>query len=74
MDALDKKLNEVYAGWVVRKDLLHRIKKGTNVPSFVLEFLLAKYCASDHPDEIEAGIQAVFETLEKNYVRPGEAE
>ena len=73
MDELDKKLNEVYPGRVVRKDLLHRIKKGTNVPSFVLEFLLAKYCASDDPDEIEAGIQAVFETLEKNYVRPDEA-
>ena len=73
MDNLDKKLNDVYPGRVVRKDLLHRIKKGTNVPSFVLEFLLAKYCASDDPDEIEAGIQAVFETLEKNYVRPDEA-
>jgi len=73
MDELDKKLNEVYPGRVVRKDLLHRIKKGTNVPSFVLEFLLARYCASDDPDEIEAGIQAVFETLSKNYVRPDEA-
>jgi len=73
MDYLDRKLNEAYAGRVVRKDLLHRIKKGTNVPSFVLEFLLAKYCASDDPDEVEAGIQAVFETLEKNYVRPDES-
>ncbi len=73
MDDLDRKLNEVYRGRVVRKDLLHRIKKGTNVPSFVLEFLLARYCASDDPDEIEAGIQAVFETLEKNYVRPDES-
>ena len=73
MDALDKKLNETYAGKVVRKDLLHRIKKGTNVPSFVLEFLLARYCASDDPDEVEAGIQAVFETLERNYVRPDES-
>ncbi len=73
MDELDRKLNEVYPGRVVRKDLLHRIKKGTNVPSFVLEFLLARYCASDDPDEIEAGIQAVFETLEKNYVRPDES-
>jgi hypothetical protein len=42
MDALDSKLNEVYAGKVVRKDLLHQIKKGTNVPSFVLEFLLTR--------------------------------
>jgi len=73
MDGLDRKLNEAYAGRVVRKDLLHRIKKGTNIPSFVLEFLLAKYCASDDPDEVEAGIQAAFETLEKNYVRPDES-
>jgi ATP-dependent Lon protease len=73
MDALDKKLNAVYPGRVVRKDLLHRIKKGTNVPAFVLEFLLARYCASDDPDEVETGILAVFETLEKNYVRPDES-
>ena len=73
MDALDKKLNEAFSGRVVRKDLLHRIKKATNVPSFVLEFLLARYCASDDADEIQSGIEAVFETLEKNYVRPDEA-
>lgn len=72
MDTLDQKLNAQYAGRVVRKDLLHRIKKGTNVPSFVLEFLLARYCASDDIEEIEAGIHAVLETLEKNYVRPDE--
>lgn len=73
MDALDKKLNEVYPGKVVRKDLVHQIKKAANVPSFVLEFLLAKYCASDDPDEIEAGQKAVLEVVEKNYVRPDEA-
>lgn len=73
MDNLDIKLNETYGGRVVRKDLLHQIKKGTNVPSFVLEFLLAKYCASDDQSEIEAGKAAVFETIEKNYVRPDEA-
>lgn len=73
MTDLDDKLNEFYAGRVVRKDLLHSVKKGTNVPSFVLEFLLAKYCASDEPDEIEAGKQAVIETLEQNFVRPDEA-
>lgn len=73
MDTLDKKLNEIFPGCVVRKDLLHQIKKGTNVPSFVLEFLLAKFCATDDPDEIKAGIAAVIETLQKNYVRPDEA-
>lgn len=73
MDALDERLNKAFAGCVVRKDLLHQIKKGTNVPSFVLEFLLAKYCATDDPDEIQAGISAVLETIQKNYVRPDES-
>src|SRR5919205_270779 len=73
MDSLDTKLNEVYEGKLVRKDLLHRIKKGTNVPTFVLEFLLARYCASDNPAEIQAGMEAVLATLQDNYVRPDEA-
>ena len=73
MDALDQRLNNVFAGRVVRKDLLHRIKKGTNIPTFVLEFLLARYCASDDPAEIQAGMEAVLATLQDNYVRPDEA-
>jgi len=73
MDKLDQKLNDIFEGKVVRKDLLHRIKKGTNVPTFVLEFLLAKYCASDDPVEIDAGMEAVLATLQDNYVRPDEA-
>lgn len=73
MDALDKKLISIFDGRVVRKDLLHRIKKGTNVPTFVLEFLLARYCASDDPAEIQAGMEAVLATLQDNYVRPDEA-
>ena len=73
MDDLDRKLNENFDGKVVRKDLLHRIKKGTNVPTFVLEFLLARYCASNEPAEIQAGMEAVLATLDENYVRPDEA-
>ena len=42
MDELDQQLTSKFDGKVVRKDLLHRIKKGTNVPTFVLEFLLAR--------------------------------
>lgn len=72
-DVLDQKLNEIFDGKVVRKDLLHRIKKGTNVPTFVLEFLLARYCASDDQAEIAAGMDAVLGTLQDNYVRPDEA-
>jgi ATP-dependent Lon protease len=73
MDALDQKLNAAFDGKVVRKDLLHRIKKGTNVPTFVLEFLLAKYCASNDDAEIDAGMDAVLATLHESYVRPDEA-
>jgi len=73
LDDLDRKLNEVFGGKVVRKDLLHRIKRGTNVPTFVLEFLLARYCASDDPAEIQAGMEAVLSTLHENYVRPDES-
>lgn len=72
-DVLDQKLIKAFEGKVVRKDLLHRIKKGTNVPTFVLEFLLARYCASDDPTEIAAGMDAVLATLQDNYVRPDEA-
>lgn len=73
MDQLDQKLNDVFDGKVLRKDLLHRIKKGTNVPTFVLEFLLARFCASNDQQEIQAGMEAVLSTLQENYVRPDEA-
>jgi ATP-dependent Lon protease len=73
MTSLNDKLNTHLDGKVVRKDLVQRVKKGTNVPTFVLEFLLARYCASDDPAEIKAGLDAVLSTLSENYVRPDEA-
>ncbi len=73
MTPLSEKLNAVFTGRVVRKDLVQRVKKGTNVPTFVLEFLLARYCATDDADEIEAGLQAVQETLQGTFVRPNES-
>lgn len=73
MDRLDEQLLGVFEGKAVRKDLLHRIKKGTNVPTFVLEFLLARYCASEDPKEIQEGLEAVLATLQDNYVRPDES-
>lgn len=73
MNDLSKKLLSVFEGRVVRKDLVHRIKKGTNVPTFVLEFLLARYCASDDEAEIQQGLDAVLGTIQENYVRPDES-
>lgn len=72
-DDLDKKVTGVFAGKVVRKDLLHQIKGGENVPSYVLEYLLGKYCASDNDEEIRIGVDAVKETLSSNYFRHDEA-
>src|SRR5437870_4259533 len=72
-DPLDRLLTTVYAGKVVRKDLLHQIKGGENVPSYVLEYLLGRYCASDDPEEIRLGIEAVKNTLRENYFRHDEA-
>jgi ATP-dependent Lon protease len=72
-DALDDKLNDVFEGRCVRKDLVQQLKKGTNIPTFVLEFLLARFCASDDPDEIAEGKQAVTDTIQRQYVRPNES-
>lgn len=72
-DALDTKVNVAYPGKTVRKDLVQRIKKGTNVPTFVLEFLLARFCATDDEEEINDGLQAVVQTLQEHYVRADES-
>src|SRR5215510_2441316 len=72
-DALDLKVVDVFAGKVVRKDLVRKIKVGANVPVFVLEYLLGKYCATDDPAAIEAGLRVVNSTLADNFVRPDEA-
>jgi len=72
-DFLDDKANRVFAGRVVRKDLVRRVKVGANVPAFVLEYLLGKYCASADPLAIEMGMQVVTDTLRDNYIRPDEA-
>ncbi len=71
---LNEKLNEVYAGLVVRKDLTKSIKDGANVPIYVLEYLLGMYCATDNEEQIQEGVQKVKDILAKNYVRPDEAE
>src|SRR5262245_60903437 len=73
MRDLDKKANEVFGGRVVRKDLVRKVKVGANVPVYVLEYLLGKYCATDDPLAIEAGLRLVNSTLAENFVRPDEA-
>jgi ATP-dependent Lon protease len=74
MEDLDRKLNDVFPGRVVRKDLTKRIREGANVPIYVLEYLLGMYCATDDEETIESGVQRVKKILSENYVRPDEAE
>src|ERR1044072_6828404 len=71
-DALDDKLNRVFGGKVVRKDLVRKIKVGANVPVFVLEYLLGKYCATDDHAAIDAGMRVVNNTLAENFIRSEE--
>ena len=72
-DSLDLKLADAFAGRVVRKDLVRKIKVGANVPVFVLEYLLGKYCATDDAAAIEAGLRVVNNTLAENFIRSEEA-
>ncbi len=72
-DPLDDQVNRAFAGKVVRKDLVRKIKSGANVPVFVLEYLLGKYCASSDEMAIQMGLQVVKDILANNYIRPDEA-
>ena len=73
MDALDKKLNDVFTGYVVRKDLVKLVKGNAAVPSYVLEYLLGQNCATDDEGQIEAGMERVRSILAKHYVQRAEA-
>lgn len=73
MSELDQKATSVFAGKVVRKDLVRKVKVGAHVPVFVLEYLLGKYCATDDPVAISVGLKIVNSTLAENFVRPDES-
>lgn len=72
-DELDLKLTDAFDGRVVRKDLVRKIKVGANVPVFVLEYLLGKYCATDDEAAIEAGLRVVNNTLAESFIRAEES-
>lgn len=74
MDSLDRKIVETFPGKIVRKDLTALMKRGANVPTFVLEYLLGMYCSTDDADAIEAGLTKIRKILSENYVRPDESE
>jgi ATP-dependent Lon protease len=71
---LDRKINEHFAGAVVRKDLVKAVKGNAIVPSYVLEYLLGQYAASDDEATIQAGIETVRNILAQHYVNRNESE
>ena len=72
--ALDQKINDVFGGAVVRKDLVKAVKGNAIVPSFVLEYLLGQYAASDDEATIQSGIESVRKILTDHYVHRNQAE
>lgn len=74
MTEFDEKVLGLFPGKVVRKDLTSLMKKGANVPTYVLEYLLGMYCATDDEDAIEIGLGKIKRILSENYVRPDQSE
>lgn len=73
MNLLDQKINTHFPGLVVRKDLVKTVKGNAIVPSYVLEYLLGQYCATNDEATIQTGIETVKEILRKHYVHRNEA-
>lgn len=71
---LDQKINEHFAGMVVRKDLVKAVKGNAIVPSYVLEYLLGQYAASDEEATIQSGIDTVRKILAEHYVHRNQSE
>ena len=73
MDDLDRKLNDNFAGYVVRKDLVKLVRGNAAVPSYVLEYLLGQNCATDDEEEIQEGVERVRDILAAHYVQRAES-
>lgn len=74
LDALDKLAASVFDGYIVRKDLVRRYSRQYPVPTYVVEFLLGRYCATVDEKEIEEGLEIVERQLRDRTVRTGEEE
>lgn len=74
MKDLDKKINELFPGKAVRKDLTSLIKGNASVPTYVLEYLLGQYCATDDESTITEGIETVKNIIAQHFVHRDEAQ
>lgn len=74
MTDLNQKINDVFAGTVVRKDLAKEIRGNAIVPTYVLEYLLGQYCTTNDEETIASGIETVKQVLARHYVHRNESE
>lgn len=73
MKEFDKRIHDAFPGLVVRKDLVKEVKGNAIVPSYVLEYLLGQYCATDDQATVKVGIESVKAILAAHYVHRNEA-
>lgn len=74
LDKIDQITAKAFEGYIVRKDLLEQFRKSYPVPTYVIEFLLGRYCATTDENEILEGLEIVKRQLQDRTVRPGEEE
>lgn len=74
LDKIDQIAASAFEGYIVRKDLLEQFRKTYPVPTYVIEFLLGRYCATTDEEEIKEGLEIVKRQLADRTVRPGEEE
>lgn len=74
MTDLQNKILDAFSGKVVRKDLAFIVKSNLPVPTYVLEYLLGQYCATDNEEDIQNGLEKVKSIIQNNYVNRADAE
>lgn len=74
MTDLDKLLNQQFPGKVVRKDLTKLVKGNAIVPTYVLEYLLGQYCATDDEETINEGVERVKKIIADHFVHRDESQ
>ena len=74
LDERDEQAARVLDGYLVRKDLVRTFSHQFPVPTYVVEFLLGRYCASTDPEEIQEGLDIVERQLHSRTIKAGEEE
>ena len=74
LDRIDRLAASSLEGYLVRKDLVRTFSRQFPVPTYVVEFLLGRYCASIDQEEIDEGLRIVQRQLASRTVKAGEEE